>query len=135
MDPRRSRTVQITSNQHPGGEMLDSKMFPYKPLGIAVGASSSHCEDFKHVLHKLDNLEAIDILSLFSTLFKVPLADESLEGPTVTSLDKTTESEAHKMDMRVDVEDRLGAELSSNPETTASQMSKRVSKVSLELRR
>ena len=116
--------------------MLDSKMFPYKPLGIAVGASSSHSEDLKHVLHKLDNLEAIDILSLFSTLlFKVPLADESLEGPTVTSLDKTTESEAHKMDMHVDVEDRLGAELSSNPETTASQMSKRVSKVSLELRR
>ena len=80
----------------------------------------------KHILDELDNSEGIDILSPFGTLlFKVPLADddidESLEGPTVTSPDETTESRAHEMDMRVNVEDGFGAELSTNLETAASQ--------------
>jgi hypothetical protein len=84
------------------------------------------CEGLKHILHELDNSEGIDILSPFGTLlFKVPLADddidESLEGPTVTSHNETGESRAHEMDMRVNVEDGFGAELSTNLETTACQ--------------
>ena len=84
------------------------------------------CEGLKHILHELDNSEGIDILSPFGTLlFKVPLADddidESLEAPTATPLDETAESRAHEMDMRLDIEDAFGAELSSNTETAGSQ--------------
>jgi hypothetical protein len=90
-------------------------------------------EGFKHLLHELDNSEGIDILSPFGTLlFDVPLADddidESLEAPssTGTSTDEITDSRAHEIDMRIDVEDEIGAELaslseSSNTETTTNQ--------------
>ena len=83
------------------------------------------CEGLKYVLHELDNSEGIDILSPFGTLlFEVPLEDdnidESLELPTATSLDdEATDSRAHEMDMRIDIEDELGAELTSNTKTTA----------------
>jgi hypothetical protein len=83
------------------------------------------CEGLKHVLHQLDNSEGVDILSPFGTLlFEVPLddddIDESLEVLTATSPDdETTDSRSHEMDMRVEVEDELGAELASNTETTA----------------
>jgi len=80
------------------------------------------CEGLKHVLDKLDTLEGVDILSPFGMLlFEVPLADddidESLEAPTVTSPD-ITDSRTHEMDMRVDIEDQLGAELVLNTEMT-----------------
>jgi len=83
------------------------------------------CKGLKHVLHQLDNSEGVDILSPFGTLlFEVPLDDddinESLEVLMATSPnDETTDSRAHEMDMRVEVEDELGAELASNTETTA----------------
>ena len=86
-------------------------------------------EGLKHVLHELDNTEDANILSPFGTLlFDVPLADddvdESLEAPSPTgnSANKVTESRAHEIDMHIDVEDEIGAELaSSNTETTANQ--------------
>ena len=82
------------------------------------------CEGLKHVLDELDSSEGVDILSPFGVLlFEVPLADddidESLEAPTMTSPNgDITDSE---MDMRVDVEDELGAELSLNTETSTDQ--------------
>ena len=86
-------------------------------------------EGLKHVLHELDNLEGINILSPFSNLlFEVPLADddidESLEGAPTTgttseSLDnKTAGSRVHEMDMCINIEDGLGAKLSSDTEMT-----------------
>jgi hypothetical protein len=85
------------------------------------------CDGLKHVLHQLDNSEGVNILSPFGTpLFEVPPEDddidESLEVLTATSpdhSDETTDSRAHEMDMRVEVEDELGAELTSNTELTA----------------
>jgi len=82
------------------------------------------CEGLKHILHELDNLEGIDILSPFGTLlFDVPLADddidESLEASSSpgTSDSETTDSRAHETDMRIDVEDEIGAELASSSES------------------
>jgi hypothetical protein len=81
-------------------------------------------EGLKHLLHELDNLEGIDILSPFSTLlFNVPLADndidESLEAPssTGTSTEEIPGSKAHEIDMRINVEDEIGAELASLSES------------------
>jgi len=85
------------------------------------------CKGLKHVLDELDSSEGIDILSPFSVLlFEVPLADddidESLEAPTMTSPnDDITDSRAHEMDIRVNVENKLGAELSLNTETSTDQ--------------
>ena len=86
-------------------------------------------EGLKHVLRKLDNSEGVDILSPFGTLlFDVPLADddvdESLEAPSSTddSANETTESRGHEIDLRINVEDEIGAELASeslSTETTA----------------
>ena len=89
-------------------------------------------EGFKHLLHQLDNSEGIDILSPFGTLlFDVPLAaddiDESLEATSstgTTPADEITDSEsrAHEIDMRINVENEFGAELaSSNTETTVNR--------------
>ncbi|KDR77538.1 hypothetical protein GALMADRAFT_1326277 [Galerina marginata CBS 339.88] len=81
------------------------------------------CDGLKHILDKLDKEDGINILSPFGTLlFTVPLADddidESLEVLT-PSADRTTNIDTHEADMRVDVEDTLGAELaSSNGEMT-----------------
>ena len=50
--------------------------------------------------------------------------DESLEAPSSTgdSGDEAAESRAHEIDMRIDVEDEIGAELaSSNTKTTANR--------------
>jgi hypothetical protein len=88
-------------------------------------------ESLKHVLHELDNSEGIYILSPFGTLlFDVPLADddvdESLEAPSSigNSAKEASDSRDHEIDMRIDVEDEIGAELaSSNTETTANQIS------------
>ena len=86
-------------------------------------------ESLKHVLRKLDNSDGVDILSPFGTLlFDVPLADddvdESLEAPSSTddSANEATDTRGHEIDMRIDVEDEIGAELASeslSTETTA----------------
>ena len=82
------------------------------------------CESLNHVLHKLDELDGIDILSPFGTLLvNVPLADddidESLEVPTDALANITTELDFHETEMRVTVEDELAANLtSSNSEIT-----------------
>jgi hypothetical protein len=89
-------------------------------------------EGLKYVLHELDNTDGTDILSPFGTLlFNVPLADddvdESLEAsPAGNSAEEVrvtaSESRAHEIDMRINVEDEIGHELtSSNTETTANQ--------------
>ena len=85
-------------------------------------------EGLKYVLHELDNTDHADILSPLGTLlFDVPLADddvdESLEAPSPAgnSADEVTESRAHKIDMRIDVEDEIEAELTSTAETTVNQ--------------
>jgi hypothetical protein len=83
------------------------------------------CEDLRHILQRLDNLDDITILSPFGTfLFNVPLADddidESLEAPTVTSEIGDSDSRAHEANIRIEVEDALSADLvSSNTENTA----------------
>jgi hypothetical protein len=81
-------------------------------------------EGLKHLLHELDNSEGIDILSPFGTLlFDVPLTDndidESLEAPssTGTSTEEIPGSKAHEIDMRINVEDEIGAELASLSES------------------
>ena len=88
-------------------------------------------EGLKQVLNELDDSEGIDILSPFGTLlFDVPLEeddiDESLEAPssTITFADEITDSEsrAHEIDMRINVEDEIGADLVfSNTEITANR--------------
>jgi hypothetical protein len=84
-------------------------------------------------LHELDNSEGIDILSPFGTLlFNVPLADDGIDesfealSSTGTSANGITDSEVHEIDMHINVEDEIGAELislseSSNTKTTATQ--------------
>ncbi|KAF8159901.1 hypothetical protein B0H34DRAFT_843620 [Crassisporium funariophilum] len=76
------------------------------------------CETLKHILNTLDNADNTNILSPFGTLlFNVPLADddidESLEVPT-PSANTTADSDTHEVDMRIEVEDTLGAELASS---------------------
>ena len=86
-------------------------------------------EGLKHVLHKLDNSEGVDMLSPFGTLlFNIPLADddvdESLEALSSTgnSADEATDSGAHEIDMCINIEDGIGAELaSSSTKTTANR--------------
>ena len=88
-------------------------------------------EGLKQVLNELDDSEGIDILSPFGTLlFDVPLEeddiDESLEAPssTITFADEITDSEsrAHEIDMRINVEDEIGTDLVfSNTEITANR--------------
>ena len=81
----------------------------------------------KHVLHELDNSEGIDILSPFGTLlFNIPLADDDVdeslqvEAPSSAgnSPDEGTDARTHEIDMRIDVEGEIGAELASTTETT-----------------
>jgi hypothetical protein len=83
--------------------------------------TEQECEGLKGVLHKLDTLDNISILSPFGTLlFNVPLADddidESLEALGVIS-DLSNDSTVHEMDVHVDIEDELGAKLAPNTET------------------
>jgi hypothetical protein len=86
-------------------------------------------EGLKHVLHELDNSEGVDILSPFGTLlFDIPLTDddvdESLEALSFTcnSAEEASDSRDHEIDMHIDVEDEIGAELaSSNTEITTNQ--------------
>ena len=84
----------------------------------------------KHVLHELDNSEGIDILSPFGTLlFNIPLADDDVdeslqvEAPSSAgnSPDEGTDARTHEIDMHIDVEDEIGAELASTTETTVNQ--------------
>jgi len=78
------------------------------------------CEGLKHVLDTLDNAEGVDILSPFGILlFTIPLADDDIDESLESSADRTTASDTHEVDMRVEVEDTLGVELtSSNNETS-----------------
>ncbi len=74
------------------------------------------CDSLTHVLLELDNLKDIDILSPFGILLvDTPLADddidESLEVLVEASPNETPNSDIHEIEMRIDVEDGLGAEL------------------------
>ena len=101
-----------------------------KNVSLQASWNCSRCiieaefEGLKH-LHKLNNLEGIDILSPFSTLlFNVPLADDDIDkslealSSTGTSTDETTGSRAHEIDMHINVEDEIGAELASSSESS-----------------
>ncbi|KAF8810813.1 hypothetical protein BYT27DRAFT_7221830 [Phlegmacium glaucopus] len=77
------------------------------------------CDSLKHILLKLDKLKDVDILSPFGTLLvDVPLVDddidESIEVLPVGSAKGTANSDTHKMEICVDVEDKLRAELASS---------------------
>jgi hypothetical protein len=79
------------------------------------------CDSLKHVLLELDKLKDVDILSPFGILLvDAPLAaddiDESLEVVVETSPNKTSNSDTHEIEMRVDVEDGLAAELAFSNE-------------------
>ena len=89
-------------------------------------------EGLNHVLLLLDISEGIDILSPFGTLlFDAPLAeddvDESLQALNSTQAGNSNEAtgsqpEAHEIDMRIDIEDEIGAELASlSTETTSTE--------------
>ncbi|KAG5634895.1 hypothetical protein H0H81_000401 [Sphagnurus paluster] len=87
------------------------------------------CEGLKPILHELNEIEGIDILSPFGTLLvNVPLSaddiDESLEAPTIASANN--DMDAHETEMRVDVEDALAAELASSASNTEMLAGKRV---------
>lgn len=79
------------------------------------------CNSLKHVLLEPDKLKDVDILFPFGILLiDSPLADddidESLEVLVDVSANKTTNSDTHKTEMHVDVEDELGAKLASSNE-------------------
>ncbi|KAF8155913.1 hypothetical protein B0H34DRAFT_783589 [Crassisporium funariophilum] len=87
------------------------------------------CKGLKPILHKLDELEGINILSLFGTLLvNVPLPDDdidkSLEVPTVAS--KHTDLDAHETEMRVNVEDALAVKLASSGSNTETAAGRKV---------
>ena len=82
------------------------------------------CEGLKYVLQELDKSEGIDILSPFGNLLiDVPLVDddideniEALSFPGTLD-DEIARSRAHEIDMHIDVEDEIGAELASSLES------------------
>ena len=79
------------------------------------------CDSLTHVLLELNNLKDVDILSPFGVLLvDAPLADddidESLEVLVEASRNETPNSDTHEIEMRVDVEDGLGAELAFSNE-------------------
>jgi len=82
------------------------------------------CEGLKHVLHELDSLDGIDILSPFGTLlFDVPLADDDIdESLEVLITNGISDSGTHEAEMRVDVEDELGTELASSTEVATQRL-------------
>ena len=74
------------------------------------------CDSLTHVLLELDNLKDVDILSPFGILLiDTPLADDdidkSLEVLVEASPNKTPNLDTHEIEMCVDIEDGLGAEL------------------------
>jgi len=86
------------------------------------------CDSLKHILLERDILEGIDILAPFGTLLiDVPLSDndidESLGVPTVRSTNRILpDSDAHKTEMHIDIENELAAGLaSSNTKIEAGQ--------------
>ena len=70
VNQKRFQTVQTISNQVLGEETLSSRTFPYKPLGIAVGASSS-----KNL--KVSNMSSTNLITRKVLICSLHLASSS----------------------------------------------------------
>jgi hypothetical protein len=80
------------------------------------------CDSLTHVLLELDNLKDVDILSPFGILLiDAPLADDDIDESLevlveALSPNETPNLDTHEIEMCVDVEDGLGAELAFSNE-------------------